>query len=104
MADAKYAEHMEYLKQRLAESKKVQATRGKDAYVAAQTERLAKGPATWRQLKGVPLMIHEIKHVGNKPFMWGFATVAVTAVYAQMKFTDEMKANSDYWKTFHAEK
>uniref|UniRef100_A0A6U3T3V9 Uncharacterized protein n=1 Tax=Ditylum brightwellii TaxID=49249 RepID=A0A6U3T3V9_9STRA len=104
MADAKYAEHMEYLQQRLTESKKVQATRGNAAYVAAQAKRAASGPQTWRQMKGVPLMIHEIKHIGNKPFMVGFATVALGAVYAQTKFTDEMKEGSDYWQNFHAKK
>jgi len=43
----------------------------------------------------------EIKHVGNRPFMWGFLTIALGTVYVQTKFTDEMRANSDYWQTFH---
>ena len=72
MADAKYEEVNNYFKQRMAESKKIWATRGKDARIKAHADKMASGVKTWRQMSGVPLMIHEIKHVGNRPFMWGF--------------------------------
>jgi hypothetical protein len=67
-----YEEVNSYFRQRMEESRKIWATRGKDARVAAAEARKA-GPQTWRQLRGVPLMMHEIKHVGNRPFAWGFA-------------------------------
>mmetsp|Transcript_17915 Transcript_17915/g.25323 ORF Transcript_17915/g.25323 Transcript_17915/m.25323 type:complete len:106 (-) Transcript_17915:315-632(-) len=105
MADSgKYEEVNNYFKQRMAESKKIWETRGKDARIKAHAEKAASGVKTWRQMSGVPLMIHEIKHVGNKPFMWGFFTVTVATVYAQMKFSDESKASSEYWSTFHGKK
>lgn len=85
-----------------AESKKIWATRGKDARVAAAAARLAQ-PASWRQLSGIPLMIHEVKHVGNRPFMVGFAVCAVGALWIQTKFTDEMREGSLYWSTFHGD-
>ena len=50
----------------------IQLLQSKDARIAAAEARKA-GPPTWRQLRGVPLMMHEIKHVGNRPFAWGFA-------------------------------
>eukprot|EP00566_Odontella_aurita_P024036 CAMPEP_0113569908 /NCGR_PEP_ID=MMETSP0015_2-20120614/24672_1 /TAXON_ID=2838 /ORGANISM="Odontella" /LENGTH=107 /DNA_ID=CAMNT_0000472625 /DNA_START=54 /DNA_END=377 /DNA_ORIENTATION=+ /assembly_acc=CAM_ASM_000160 len=96
-----YAEVNEYFQKRMEESRSVWAKRGKEARIAAYNQRLAEGPKTWRQMKGMPLIIHEIKHVGNRPFMWGFLTIALGTVYVQTKFTDEMRANSDYWQTFH---
>ena len=67
-----YEEVNTYFRQRMEESRKIWSTRGKDARIAAAEARKA-GPPTWRQLRGVPLMMHEIKHVGNRPFAWGFA-------------------------------
>ena len=49
-------------------------------------------------------MMHEIGHIGNRPFMVGFAVTAVGALWIQTKFTDEMKANSLYWSTYHGGK
>ena len=40
---------------------------------AAAAQKAASGTTTWRQMSGVRLMAHEISHVGNKPFMIGFA-------------------------------
>jgi len=64
-----YEEVNSYFRQRMEESRKIWSTRGRDGQIAAAAAR--KG--TWRQLSGVPLMMHEIKHVGNRPFAWGFA-------------------------------
>jgi hypothetical protein len=74
MADsqAKYAEINNYFKERMAESKSIRAARGKDARIAAQAAKAASGVKTWRQMKGLPLLVHEMKHVGNRPFTVGF--------------------------------
>lgn len=72
MADdaAKAAEIKAYFEKRMEESKKIWAGRGKEAQIAAHQARLAK--PSWRHLTGTNLMMHEIKHVGNRPFAWGF--------------------------------
>ncbi len=70
---AKYEEVTNYFKERMAESKKIQATRGKEARIASAAQKAASGHSTWRQMTGVRLMAHEISHVGNRPFMIGFA-------------------------------
>eukprot|EP00594_Rhizosolenia_setigera_P004982 CAMPEP_0178947958 /NCGR_PEP_ID=MMETSP0789-20121207/5198_1 /TAXON_ID=3005 /ORGANISM="Rhizosolenia setigera, Strain CCMP 1694" /LENGTH=67 /DNA_ID=CAMNT_0020628255 /DNA_START=49 /DNA_END=252 /DNA_ORIENTATION=- len=59
---------------------------------------------SWRQLSGMKLFFHECKHVGNRPFAIGFGVMTGVALYAQMKFTDEMKAGSEYYQEFHAKK
>jgi hypothetical protein len=69
---SKYEEVNNYFIARMEESRKIWATRGKEARIKAHAERLASGAKTWRQLSGLPLMVHEISHVGNRPFMWGF--------------------------------
>jgi len=72
MADAKkYEEVNNYFKQRMEESRKIWATRGKEARLKAHAERMA-GPKTWLQKSGVSFFVHEVTHVGNKPFMYGF--------------------------------
>jgi hypothetical protein len=74
MADnAKYEEVTNYFKDRMAESKKIAAGRGKDARIAAAAAKKASGVQSWRQMTGFRLMAHEISHVGNRPFMFGFA-------------------------------
>jgi hypothetical protein len=65
---AKFAEMTAYFEKRMAESKKVWASRGKEGVIAARAARPAN---SWRNLRGLPLMIHEVKHVGNRPFAWG---------------------------------
>ena len=64
----------------------------------------ANQPQTWRQMKGMQLMMHEIGAAGNKPFMVGFAVSAVAALWIQTKFTPEMKKESLYWSTYHGGK
>jgi RsiW-degrading membrane proteinase PrsW (M82 family) len=100
---AKYVEVTNYFKERMAESKKIQAGRGKEARIAAAAQKAASGHSTWRQMTGVRLMAHEISHVGNRPFMIGFASVAVLGLWAQTKFTDAARADSEYWSTFHGD-
>jgi len=82
---------------------KIAAGRGKEARIAAAEAKKASGVQTWRQMTGVRLMAHEISHVGNKPFMIGFAVVAGLGLVAQTKFSDDAKANSEYWSTFHGD-
>mmetsp|Transcript_23618 Transcript_23618/g.32986 ORF Transcript_23618/g.32986 Transcript_23618/m.32986 type:complete len:117 (-) Transcript_23618:292-642(-) len=97
--NAQFKTDMEAFK---TQTQKISAARGKEGRIAAHQARLA-GPETWRRMSGVKLMMHEMKHVGNKPFAWGFATMALVSVYAQAKFTDDMKAGSEYWSTYHGD-
>ena len=97
------AEINSYFKGRMDESRKIWATRGASARVAAVAAKSA-GPKTWRQMSGMSLMMHEVGHVGNQPFMIGFGVCGLIALYAQMKFTDDMKKDSLYWSTFHEKK
>jgi hypothetical protein len=73
MSEAKYEEVTNYFKERMAQSRAVAAARGKEARIAAAQAKAASGNKTWRQLSGARLMAHEISHVGNRPFMVGFA-------------------------------
>lgn len=99
---AENAEINAYFQSRMAESKKIWSTRGKDARIAAAAAKAA-APPTWRQMSGLALMAHEVGHVGNRPFMVGFAVTAVGALWIQTKFTDEMKKGSLYWSTYHGD-
>lgn len=67
--NAQYKSNMEAYK---AATQKIAAARGKEGRIAAYNKRLA-GPQTWRQMSGVKLMVHEMKHQGNRPFAYGFA-------------------------------
>eukprot|EP00579_Thalassiosira_antarctica_P012472 CAMPEP_0201922660 /NCGR_PEP_ID=MMETSP0903-20130614/10632_1 /ASSEMBLY_ACC=CAM_ASM_000552 /TAXON_ID=420261 /ORGANISM="Thalassiosira antarctica, Strain CCMP982" /LENGTH=110 /DNA_ID=CAMNT_0048459837 /DNA_START=90 /DNA_END=422 /DNA_ORIENTATION=- len=91
-----------FFQTRMAESKKIWATRGKDARMATMA-RKASMPPTWRQMSGLRLMMYEVGHVGNRPFMVGLGVTMVGALWLQTKFTDEMKADSLYWSTFHGD-
>lgn len=73
MSEAKYEEVTNYFKERMSQSKAVAAARGKEARIAAAQAKAASGVKTWRQMTGIKLMAHEISHVGNRPFMIGFA-------------------------------
>lgn len=103
VSQAEVAEINTYFRNRMAESKKIWSTRGKEARVATLAAR-ATAPPSWRQLKGMPLMLHEIGHVGNRPFMVGFGVSAIIALWVQTKFTDEMREGSPYWSQFHLKK
>ncbi|KAL3823122.1 hypothetical protein ACHAXA_006452 [Cyclostephanos tholiformis] len=95
------AEINAYFRGRMDESKKIWMTRGKDARIASAAARAASGAKTWRQMSGMSLMMHEVGHVGNRHFMVGFGFIGLMALYAQTKFTDDMRKNSPYWSTFH---
>lgn len=103
VSQAEVAEINTYFQDRMAQSKKIWATRGPDARAAALAKRAA-GPATWRQMSGLRLIMHEMGHIGNKPFVVGFGFCAVGALWMQTKFTDEMKKDSLYWSTYHGGK
>ena len=66
-----YEEVNAYFRQRMEDSRKIWDTRGREARVAAHQARL--GGSSWRQMRGMPLMMNEIGHIGNRPFMVGFA-------------------------------
>lgn len=100
LSEAKVTEINLFFQDRMAQKKKIWAGRGKDAQIAAAAKRALAAP-TWRQMSGLRLLAHEAGHVGNRPFMVGFAVTAVGALWIQTKFTDQMKADSVYWSTFH---
>eukprot|EP00586_Coscinodiscus_wailesii_P005851 CAMPEP_0172487512 /NCGR_PEP_ID=MMETSP1066-20121228/16654_1 /TAXON_ID=671091 /ORGANISM="Coscinodiscus wailesii, Strain CCMP2513" /LENGTH=67 /DNA_ID=CAMNT_0013254189 /DNA_START=104 /DNA_END=307 /DNA_ORIENTATION=- len=56
----------------------------------------------WRNLRGISAFMFEVKHPGTRPFAIGFGCILLASTYAQFKYTDEMKANSEYWQAFHA--
>ena len=89
------AEINTYFQNRMAESKKIWATRGKDARIAAAAANASRTP-TWRQMTGMSLMMHEISHV-----MVGFGLTAVITLWIQTKFTDDMRKDSLYWSKYH---
>ena len=102
VSETEVAEINTYLRNRLDENRKIWATRGKEARLASLNARAGK--STWRQLRGMPLFLHELGHVGNRPFMIGFGVSAVAAMWIQTKFTDEMREGSPYWSQFHLKK
>ena len=104
VSEAEVAEINTYFRNRLNESKKIWATRGREARLASLNARATQSPPTWRQLSGMNLMMHEIGPIGNRPFMVGFGVSAVMALWIQTKFTDEMKESSTYWSQFHLKK
>ena len=52
--------------------KKNQAMRGEEGLAKRMAER-AKTHNTWRQMKGMQLVMHEVNHPGTKPFVIGLA-------------------------------
>lgn len=68
---AKKAEIETFFKQEMENSKKIWQMRGKEARIAANEAR--KSAKTWRNLKGMELMVHEASHIGNRPFVMGLA-------------------------------
>ncbi|KAL3796171.1 hypothetical protein ACHAW5_009873 [Stephanodiscus triporus] len=73
------AEINAYFRGRMAESKMIWSTRGKDVRIAAHAAGAASGPTakTWHQMS-------------EMPFVVGFGFCAVLALWAQTKFTDEI--------------
>jgi len=53
--------------------KKNQSLRGEDGLRRRMEARASKPQKTWRQMKGMQLVVHEINHPGNKPFAIGLA-------------------------------
>jgi hypothetical protein len=67
-ANEVFESHKKYLDWRKTEW----ATRG-PAALATRMEQRSKTHSTWRQMKGMELVRHEMNHAGNKPFVIGFA-------------------------------
>lgn len=65
-------EALSVTRQMMETMKQNQALRGIENY---KQRKLARSTThqTWRQMKGVQLMMHEMNHPGNKPFVIGFA-------------------------------
>lgn len=59
-------------RQMMETMKQNQALRGLENYKQRKLER-STTHQTWRQMKGLQLMMHELNHPGNKPFAIGFA-------------------------------
>jgi hypothetical protein len=53
--------------------KKNQSLRGEAGYQQRMAQRATR--TTWRQMKGMQLVMHELNHPGNKPFVIGFGYV-----------------------------
>lgn len=67
-ANEVFESHKKYLEWRKTEW----ATRGPEA-LAKRMEQRASTHKTWRQMKGMDLVRHEMGHAGNKPFVVGMA-------------------------------
>ena len=55
--------------------KKNQAFRGEEGLKQRTAARAQR--TSWRQMKGMQLMMHEINHPGNKPFVIGLGCVVL---------------------------
>mmetsp|Transcript_5787 Transcript_5787/g.9143 ORF Transcript_5787/g.9143 Transcript_5787/m.9143 type:complete len:104 (+) Transcript_5787:201-512(+) len=97
---AKKLEIENFFKQQMETSKKTWEMRGKEARIAAHQAR--QSVKTWRNMKGMELMIHEAGHAGNRPFVMGLAVIAGFAFYTQASLGEDAKKDSDYWQAFHA--
>jgi hypothetical protein len=67
-ANEVFDSHKKYLDWRKTEW----ATRG-PAALATRMEQRSKTHTSWRQMKGMELVKHEMNHPGNKPFVIGMA-------------------------------
>lgn len=63
-------EDMYRMKEKLEIMKKQQSLRGVENLKKRMAERAATHN-TWRQMKGMQLVAHELSHPGNKPFVIG---------------------------------
>eukprot|EP00542_Grammatophora_oceanica_P011605 CAMPEP_0194043810 /NCGR_PEP_ID=MMETSP0009_2-20130614/15383_1 /TAXON_ID=210454 /ORGANISM="Grammatophora oceanica, Strain CCMP 410" /LENGTH=112 /DNA_ID=CAMNT_0038688151 /DNA_START=81 /DNA_END=419 /DNA_ORIENTATION=- len=97
---AKYEEISAFFKQTMEDRKKLWATRGKDARIEAMKKRLAD-PTDWRNKTGMKFMVQEMKYIGNRPFVYGFASVFALSLWVQAGFTDEDRAGSEYYQEYH---
>lgn len=69
-ANELFESHKKFLEWRKTEW----ATRGPEALEKRMAARAASHN-TWRQMKGMDLVKHEMSHVGNKPFVIGMGYV-----------------------------
>lgn len=61
------------MRELMAVMKKNQSLRGEAGYQQRMAERATR--TTWRQMKGMQLVMHELNHPGNRPFVMGFGYV-----------------------------
>jgi hypothetical protein len=75
-------EAMGRMRELMETMKKNQSMRGEAAYHQRMAQRATRN--TWRQMKGMQLVMHELNHPGNKPFVIGFGYVifCIHAVYS----------------------
>ena len=66
---AQYAD-LAFMKEKMATMQQNQQMRGLENYNKRMTERMTTHK-TWRQMKGLQLAMHEIKHPGNRAFVIG---------------------------------
>ena len=101
LADA--VQRLADLKASLNVMKENQSLRGPDNL----RQRLATRAAThqtWRQMKGVQLMLHEMNHPGNRPFVigLGITTSVMLYLYSIGRTSETALKESDYYQRFHA--
>ena len=65
-------ESLAITRQMMETMKQNQSLRGIENYKQRKLTRSTNNQ-TWRQMKGMQLMMHEMNHPGNKPFVIGFA-------------------------------
>ena len=65
-------ESLAITRQMMETMKQNQSLRGIENYQQRKLTRSTNNQ-TWRQMKGMQLMMHEMNHPGNKPFVIGFA-------------------------------
>ena len=64
-------EGLTVMREKMAIMRKNQSLRGPENYAKRMAERAATHKS-WRQMKGMELVMHELKHPGNRPFVIGF--------------------------------
>jgi len=64
-----------FMREKMQIIQKQQAMRGIENYYQRVAARVNKPNKTWRQMKGMELAMHEIKHPGNRPFVIGLGYV-----------------------------
>jgi hypothetical protein len=71
----KQYEAMGKMRELMEVMKKNQSLRGVAGYEQRMAQRATH--TSWRQMKGMQLMMHELNHPGNKPFVMGFGYVPI---------------------------
>eukprot|EP00529_Nitzschia_sp_RCC80_P042325 CAMPEP_0113488760 /NCGR_PEP_ID=MMETSP0014_2-20120614/26184_1 /TAXON_ID=2857 /ORGANISM="Nitzschia sp." /LENGTH=106 /DNA_ID=CAMNT_0000382485 /DNA_START=51 /DNA_END=368 /DNA_ORIENTATION=+ /assembly_acc=CAM_ASM_000159 len=91
-ANELFESHKKYLEWRKTEW----ASRGPEALAKRQAARAASH-TSWRQMKGMDLVRHELSHPGNKPFAIGAGVMSLIYLTAFLSQSKESRASSEYW-------